>query len=782
MVRLGLRLTLHSGREAFTRLLLTTVAVALGVAVLLGVLAEFHAFQANANRSCWECTQGTAVPKALGTLAPKARAAGGELWNYSVDFYQGRTIERLDLAALGPGAPVPPGVSRPPGAGQYYASPALATLLRSVPRDELSDRFPGTMTGTIGDAALSGPDELAIYVGYAPEQLAAVPGTRLVTAVAAAPGPEVFTPFFRYAFGVGVLAVLFPVLILIGTATRLAAARREERFAALRLVGATPRDINVIASVDAVVSALFGTIIGIGLFLAVRPALAGAELTGTRYFAATVTPTAWGYLAMLVAVPAASAAASLLALRRVRISPLGVGRRTSPSPPSAWRLAVLGAGVALFVAGLLATTHKSIATPAYPGLLIVMIGLVIAGPWLTAEAARWCARVFNGASPLLATRRLADNPKAAFRAVRGLVLAVFLGTMVGALVPSIESLSATPNAARLDNVLLDAFASIEPPTPATTPCSARPAGQRPGSGCAATDTAAAEAQGALTPQAGAKLVRELAAIGGTAVYPFYVLPQAADPNYQGQYIGVASCSVLRGLAVLGQCAPGDRAVQVQNQSLIQSDNPYDSTAPFVDATNPAYPGSLAALPLQAVLVRVDDPATLERVRTFLAGHAPPQVSFGTGVAATPPRTYGEAVAIRSGRAQVLQRLVYLAVALTILVAGCSLAVAIGGGLAERRRAFTLLRVSGTPVRTLYRVLFLEAVVPLAAATVVAAGLAYGMSVLTVWRLAPAGTAIPQLGHVYYATMAAGLAIALIVIGVTLPLLNRMTSPASARFE
>ena len=65
-----------------------------------------------------------------------------------------------------------------------------------------------------------------------------------------------------------------------------------------------------------------------------------------------------------------------------------------------------------------------------------MIGLVIAGPWLTAAAARWCARVLNGASPLLAARRLADNPKAAFRAVRGLVLAVFLGTIVGVLVPA----------------------------------------------------------------------------------------------------------------------------------------------------------------------------------------------------------------------------------------------------------------------------------------------------------------------------------------------------------
>jgi hypothetical protein len=57
-----------------------------------------------------------------------------------------------------------------------------------------------------------------------------------------------------------------------------------------------------------------------------------------------------------------------------------------------------------------------------------------------------------------------------------------------------------------------------------------------------------------------------------------------------------------------------------------------------------------------------------------------------------------------------------------------------------------------------------------------------MSVLIVWRLAPSGTAIPLLGHVYYATMGAGLAIALVVIGVTLPLLNRLTGPDSARFE
>src|SRR6202044_3419478 len=98
---------------------------------------------------CWQCTR----PAPAG-----GSAATKEVWNDSTDFYQGQTIERLDVAALGSRAPVPPGISRLPGPGQFYASPALAALLRTVPRDELGARFPGVQIGTIGPQALSGPD------------------------------------------------------------------------------------------------------------------------------------------------------------------------------------------------------------------------------------------------------------------------------------------------------------------------------------------------------------------------------------------------------------------------------------------------------------------------------------------------------------------------------------------------------------------------------------------------------------------------------------------------
>ncbi|HUC59941.1 MAG TPA: FtsX-like permease family protein [Streptosporangiaceae bacterium] len=780
MYRLGIRLTLRSGREPFVRLLITAFAVAIGAAIMLAVLADFNAFKTTNNRPSWESTAGKAVSRNYGA------ATHSELWNYSNDIYRGQTIERLDVAGLGPHAPVPPGISRLPVSGQYYASPALAALIRKAPADELGDRFPGKLAGTIGQQALTGPDELVIYIGYAPSKLAALPATTLVSQIAVKPGKQVWTHYFRDAFIVGAIAFVFPILILIATATRLAAARREERYAALRLVGATSRQISIVSSVDAVLSAVLGAVLGLGIFLLLQPWLASTAITSQRYFADEVTPTTAGYLIVLIGVPVASAISSLLSLRRVRISPLGVARRVTPPAPPARKLAPLAIGVALFLIGLVLTNSRLLSPAVLLGLIVILIGLVAAGPWLTAQAAHLLSRFGAGASAVLAARRLEDNPAAAFRSVRGLVLAVFLGTVLAGLLPAVESLTATPSATALSNVLLAGFTAA-PVCGNNVNCSGSPSSRiNPLAGSTAQQRLIA--QRGMPPKAAAALLSGLASIKGATAIPIYSEsgPVPTGPTTEvvpGGRIniasigpaGVISCAGLRELKVLGQCAPGRSAVVVQAAELF-NDNPRFSTTPLANSASRAASPDVSGLYLQALLVKVSNSGTLEKVRTYLVTHATQSAS------GTAPRTFGEAVQARAGVADTIQRLIYIAVVLTIIVAGCSMAVSVGGSLVERKRPFTLLRVTGAATWTLYRVVFAEAVLPLAAATVAAGALGYLIAVLTVSKMAPAGTPVPVPGHAYFLTMGIGLVASLLVILASLPLLGRMTGPDKMRFE
>jgi hypothetical protein len=63
-----------------------------------------------------------------------------------------------------------------------------------------------------------------------------------------------------------------------------------------------------------------------------------------------------------------------------------------------------------------------------------------------------------------------------------------------------------------------------------------------------------------------------------------------------------------------------------------------------------------------------------------------------------------------------------------------------------------------------------------------AAIAYGTSLTAFLRLAPPGTAVPQLGRDYYTIMGVGLVAAFAVIMVALPLLRRLTAPSTVRFE
>jgi hypothetical protein len=762
MYRLGLRLVARSGREALLRLVVTSLAVGVGVAILLCVLAEFHAYQTTSNRPSWESTRGT-------TVSTTSATSGAELWNYSENIYKGLFIEQLDVAALGPGAPRIPGLSRIPAAGQFYVSPALSRLLKTVPADELGNRFQGRQAGLLGDAALSGPDELAIVVGYSPSRLVALPETVEVTRIATAPQVMGTTKLYRLAFGVAAIVVLFPILILVNTATRLAATRREERLAALRLVGATPRQVNVVASVDAIVTASAGVVIGVIAFLAIRPLLESISLSGIRFFGYTVTPTLRGYIAMAVMVPLLAALTSLVSLRRVWITPLGVSRRTTPRPPGWWRVLPILVGIPLFIAPLVSHPGDPNGSRAFIGLLLIMTGLVLGGSWLTMEIARILAKMASGPSGLLAARRLSDNPKGAFRTSAGLVLAVFAGSLVACIVPAFHAAQSTGAAAQLSEVLRV------------------PLGQKPPPGVQAPISGV----GGLDPNTGGQLVSYLDSQAGVTVVPIY----ASD--------SVVSCSAIRALPALGSCAPGVAAVQASFGELVTIDNPiyFNKDLPAVTRASPPATERLSSLDVSALLVKTNDPDTLERVRTYLTGFqaASTQTSRGNSKAGSQlglwqmgsiePETFGEVAQIRNNDAKNIERVALGIVTLILIVAGCSLAVSVAGSLLDRKRPFTLLRLSGTPLKTLTRVVLLESIVPLVFATVVAAGVAIAIAgpPLRALFAANLGThqnfasaAHPDLG--YYVAMLGGLVLSASVVLAAMPLLNRITQPDSARFE
>src|SRR4029077_18583852 len=108
-----------------------------------------------------------------------------------------------------------------------------------------------------GDAALSSPDSLVIVVGHPPAQLAHTSNTVPVTSIATTvPGnfgqllnrkglpympanAGIESSSIDLILSVVALAMLARVLFSLAAAPRLPPARREQRFAAMRLVGAT---------------------------------------------------------------------------------------------------------------------------------------------------------------------------------------------------------------------------------------------------------------------------------------------------------------------------------------------------------------------------------------------------------------------------------------------------------------------------------------------------------------------------------------------------------------
>jgi hypothetical protein len=750
VIRLGLRLTLAGGREAAVRLVLLVAAVGLGVGLLLIAVAGINAVNTQNVRYAWLSTGDAA------TAAGAAKTPADPLWwLIRADWFDGQLIGRIDVAATGPTSPVPPGIAHLPGPGQYYASPALAALLRRIPADQLAGRYPGHLIGTIGDAALPSPNSLVIVIGRTAGQLARTPGAVRATAIATTPpsscqqdqclpGEGMNANSIDLVMSVVALAILFPLLIFIGTATRLSAARREERFAAMRLAGATPRQISLIAAVESTVAAVAGMAAGFGLFFLLRVPLASIPFTGAPFFPSDLSLSLPDVLLVAFGVPLAAAIVSQLALRRVRISPLGVTRRVTPKAPRAWRVLPLLAGVGIL--GFIVVHGRPPTTPEQiqvflPAFVLIMVGLVTAGPWLTLAGARLMARRTSRPGTLIAARRLADNPKAGFRAVSGLVLALFITTVAVALITTQNAKSAAPLDGQTANILVDQF-----PDPVTVP------------------TPPAALLDRLHSAGGGHGILAVHKAGGLTI-PATVL---GLPERFGHIpAGLVSCAQLASIPSLGHCPAGAAAATFPADGVFEIASRAGITWPAADISA----SQLDRLPVLAINVATSGTVpAIERARSVLETAYPGYSS---------PATLGERHADATQKDLAYQQLADVVVLTSLAIAGCTLAASIAAGLAERKRPFSLLRLAGTPLGLLQRVVALESAVPLLMTAVLAIGVGFAASAM--YAAAQVGP-FTAPGAAYYVVTGAGIAVSLGIIASTIPLLRRITGPEVARNE
>ncbi|MDH6493136.1 ABC transporter permease [Streptomyces sp. SAI-127] len=417
-----------SGRRGLQSQLLAAGAAAVGSFLLLLMIAAALGAGARAGHTTWRIPD--AVPAGDATAVQAT----------TTTHVRQEPVTVVNLAGLaGRGlTPAPPGLSHFPKQGQVYVSPALAELLHKLPAGQLADRFPKVSSyGTIGAAGLASPDELVAVIGRAPGDAAVSPAAgeqnyyddglteRALVSEFSGTKASVFTGIDQGTVLLGVVLLVMPVVVLASAAGRLGAARREQRLAALRLAGATPRQILAMTAVEAAGVGAAGAMAGALAYTALLPALAeipygvGAWYTGQLWVGLP-----W-LAAVVLTVTALITVSAVTMLRQVATSPLGVAQQANPRRTRAIRLL-------LFVAVLgyiWATTGDS--GQLKPRQLIALLALFygafwLFGPWVVDRLGRIVGRRARRPATLLAARRLSDDPRAVWRTVSGLVLAGFV--------------------------------------------------------------------------------------------------------------------------------------------------------------------------------------------------------------------------------------------------------------------------------------------------------------------------------------------------------------------
>lgn len=404
-LRLGLVLARRGGWATFARLCGVAIAAALAALVVAGIVSLPAIFDGLAERT-----------KAASVIDDPASSLLGRSLDSTLD---DDLLTRVVLAGVG--AP-PPGISAIPADGQAFVSASLASRIANDP--SVAARFPQQIVGTITPEGLTEPDQLLAYIGV-PSSSLSDPATPIAfgsTTASVGGAKQVLAIIVA-----GCLFLLLPVLGFIATAARLSARARDQRLAALRLIGLSKRQVRLVSAVEPGTGGLVGGALGVGLWTRLQPSLGRHGIGDFGWFATDAPMTLVRAVAIVVGLSTLAVAVSTFAANRAIDEPLAERRAASGNTRIAWRCVVLAVGVAaLVVAAQRASTGVDRGTY---WLLLVGGGMAVVGVSLAHPVvSRLLATVIdrrNGPVHLLTSRRLRHQHAATSRILTGVLLATF---------------------------------------------------------------------------------------------------------------------------------------------------------------------------------------------------------------------------------------------------------------------------------------------------------------------------------------------------------------------
>ncbi|MGX5358167.1 FtsX-like permease family protein [Kocuria sp. KH4] len=724
--------------------------VAVGVCLILLLWAAAQGLSDRDQRAAWLREEGRSpysVPAGVDGVDDAATQEEPELIPLTAqtvfvgradEVFRDRLIQRRDIAATEGSTVEIPGIGSAPEPGTYHASPALQELIEATPADQLGDRY-GTYAGPIDDTALAGPDSLVVITGAPEDQLRQGTAVALVSGFTSDPYGD-NTATYATLMGLGGIAVLFPVLLLIGISTRLGAAQRSERLATLRLIGATPSTVAGIAAAETAVSASLGAVAGVAAAAVLRPVAAQVPVGGSRLYVHDLAAGPVLSTVVVVLVVAAATGAAAWGTARAGIGPLGAARaRPEPTPRLRRALPLLTGLVAM-------TAAAGVARAAWPwayavaqpllilGFALTTAGLVVIGPWLTVLASRIGLARASGAAGVIAAGRIRRTPVATFRAVSGLVVAVFMVSAFAGASSAVDQADLPP---------------------------ARPGLLLPTSVYAHLSDRTDPAEAARVATA----IEDVPGVSSTAV--LYHRPATAS--------GSGSGSDDSNVYLAAEDAPGLGFEDPVTGPVAVFDDDF-----FAPWTEHPLPLGTAALPdlnslqLFAVVITTDGTVeAIDRARTAVNT---------SGITSTPATSRSDVTATQTTRLiHTLSVLAHLGTFVAVTIAGISLAVATGAAVLDRRRALGLMRLMGMPLSALRGVVIREAAVPLLSILLLSAGLGF----LAAWLVVKTLNDTYSVGWpepAYFATLGLSMALALAAVTVTFTLLRANTSITTTRFE